>query len=254
MGDPAPVAGAPPVIQYWHAEEAPGYVDRVADSIKRHNPDSQYMLFNESTAGAFIEEHFTARELAAFQACAVPSMQSDYFRYCAVYALGGVYADLDLICTGSFGPLVEEAEGQLFRRPLGIVLNGFFAFRSSGHPFLRLTLDVVTANIERRESEYIAGVTGPLVLTGLAVLYELGSFEAFFHVCASISNKWQPKVMGEIAGDFDRVIEAFDGVRLAPTTRLPECISNQDAAHTVQKAAMLADSQHWTQWGSSIYR
>jgi mannosyltransferase OCH1-like enzyme len=252
-GDPAPSTvdvreeqKLPPVIQYWHASEVPAYLHRVFASIERHNPGSERLIFSEATATEFIEEHFSEREVAAFRSCAVPAMQSDYFRYCALFALGGVYSDLDFLCIGSFRPLFDDAEVQLFRRPLGMVMNGFFAFRSARHPFLRLTLDVVTTNIERRELDDITGVTGPLVLTGLTMMYELGSVDAFMQVAKNKNRQWEPRVMTEVIDDFDTVIEAFDGVRLNPIERLTSCISNRDIEHVHEK--------HWTKWEGSIYR
>jgi hypothetical protein len=241
-----PGDASPPIIQYWHDEDVPGYLGESLSSCERHNPDLEHLLFNRSTAAAFIEERCSPRELAAFRSCAVPAMQSDYFRYCAGLALGGIYLDVDHACAAPFRPLLEDgAEGQLFKRSIGMMLNGVFVFRSPGHPFLRLALDVTTANIESRALENVPGVTGPMVFAGLVMLYELGSIDAFLQVAGSGAGRWQPRLMGEVVGSYDRVAEAFETVGVYPVERLNGLLDSRDLRH--------ARNRHWLRWESSIY-
>jgi mannosyltransferase OCH1-like enzyme len=122
------------------------------------------MIFSEATAKALIEARFGAREVAAFEACAVPAMQADYFRYCAMHALGGFYCDADCDCIGSLLPLLD-ADGILVESMgmPGALNNNLFAFRDPGHLFPRLAMDIATAAIENRLSESVAAVTGPFI-------------------------------------------------------------------------------------------
>lgn len=78
-----------PLIQYWHDVNVPDEIEELFDLVREHNPDMQHMVFDEVSAAAFIEDRFTARELSTFRACAVPAMQSDYFRYCVGHARAG---------------------------------------------------------------------------------------------------------------------------------------------------------------------
>ena len=105
-----------PIIGYWHVELAPRELEDLLAPSRQHNPERPHLIFDESGAEGLIEEHFSSRELDAFRACAVPAMQSDYFRYCAVHALGGEYMDVKFACTAPVDTLLEDAEGQLFRR------------------------------------------------------------------------------------------------------------------------------------------
>ena len=69
---------------------------------------------------------------------AVPEMQADDFRYGAVLAEGGFYADADARCLGPLAPLLEPGHrGVLFRRDNGNVVNGCFGFRAPGRPCSR---------------------------------------------------------------------------------------------------------------------
>jgi mannosyltransferase OCH1-like enzyme len=139
-------------------------------------------LFDESAAAGLISERFTGRELAAFQSCALPAMQADYFRYCAVLALGGIYSDVDFSCARPLDWLLDGPQlGRLFltARASRLLMNGFFAFSRPGNPFLRLTLEVATKLIELRTDRKVGMVTGPGMFTAAFELCKAGSTGAF---------------------------------------------------------------------------
>jgi mannosyltransferase OCH1-like enzyme len=126
----------PPLIQYWHTAHIPREIRELFAQMRDHNPNMQQMIFSKDSARGLIKRHFTAREVAAFDACAVPAMQSDYFGYCAVSALGGMYCDADCLCTNSLLPLID-AEGVLFEsaRLRGWLSNGMNRPGFLGDPF-----------------------------------------------------------------------------------------------------------------------
>lgn len=236
----APAGG--PIVQYWDTEEVPDYLEERIASFRARNPGMRHLLFDERTAAHFIAERIGQREAEAFRACAVPTMQSDFFRYCAAFALGGVYADVGYRCIAPLDALLEQADGgRLFRvEPFGFLLSGLFAFRFPGHPLPRLALDVIVTNVERRVAERVQMVTGPWVLSGLSALHRLGSDAALRREAAErgIERLAEPlrrdaaamapsaggreaiepmiEPMLDAVGDYARVTEAFDGVR---TTR-----------------------------------
>lgn len=115
-----------PLIQYWHQSSVPPSIERLSGSFRAHNPEMRHMVFSEATATDFIEERFGAREAAAFLACAVPAMQADYLRYCAVYALGGMYFDADCRCVASLRPLFDACGGILVGIHEAGSLDGYF--------------------------------------------------------------------------------------------------------------------------------
>src|SRR5262245_58559666 len=127
------------IFQYWHSTDVPSYLSPLLDSFRKTNPSASYRLFDEAAADQFIATHYSAREVKAFRTCAVPAMQSDYFRYCAVLASGGAYSDADMLCVANLESLLayEFKEGALFLRPDNVIMNAFFLFRSPGSLFLR---------------------------------------------------------------------------------------------------------------------
>lgn len=264
-------------MQYWDTGEVPAYLDDLLASFRDRNPEMQPLMFNERTAGEFIAEHFGGRELAAFGACAVPTMQSDFFRYCAVYVLGGVYADVAFRCVAPLRQLLDGVEEvRLFKvEPLGFLLSGFFLFKGPGHPLPRLVLDVMIANIEQRAAERVQMVTGPWILSALSLLHRLGS-RAEFQQCVA-DNGIEPleepfrreaptlvptpagrravaQMVGplfEAVGDHTRLTRAFEGVRISPYEEAKECIEECDSPLPYKQS-----DRYWIKWqrARSIFR
>ena len=100
------------LFQYWDTEDVPNYIADWFASFRKHNPGLDHRIFDQNSAETFIASNFTQREVAAFRACAVPSMQSDYFRYCAVLNFGGSV----LRCRYSVRRFSDDAPGRNRRR------------------------------------------------------------------------------------------------------------------------------------------
>jgi Glycosyltransferase sugar-binding region containing DXD motif len=234
--EPRPGDRRPVLSQYWNTEAIPDYIADLLATFRDRNPDFRHLVCDEAGAEEFIGTHFGPREVAAFRACAVPSMQSDYFRYCVVLALGGVYSDADYECVRPLRPLLSGLEGgEIFLSPTEHPLNGrttrrvwsaFFAFRGPGHPFLALALEIATANIEARISERIWPpgervvesiwlTVGPGVPTLMRFILEWGSFDAFVEGVAGSPMEPFAQQYCEVIGDYDRIVEAFEGVRVS---------------------------------------
>lgn len=244
---------AVPVIQYWHAERVPDYLERAFASFRDHNPGMRHRVFSEAEADAFIARHFTSRELAAFRACAVPAMQADYFRYCAVLVLGGVFSDADHRCVASLDTLLEgPGRGRLFGRSGGPVVSGFFAFTRPAHPLLRLALEIATANIEARVPGAVWRVTGPAVFSGLAFALEYESVAAFVSAAHTThGGRLLPvaESLSRVVSERDEIVSAFEDVVVRPIDSCARWL-----AGTEDPMYYKTTSAHWTRWNGSIYR
>lgn len=266
MSEASGRGGDPPIVQYWDTPEAPDYVEERIESFRERNPDTRHLLFDERTAGALIAERFGEREAKAFQACAVPTMQSDYFRYCAAHALGGVYVDVGYRCVAPLDTLLEPAAGgKLFRvEPLGFLLSGFFAFRAPAHPLPRLALDVITVNIEHRASEMVQMTTGPWTLSALALLHEIAreqgrgeslSLERLREPfrrrvpamavtdAARMETERMVEPLFEAVGDLDRLREAFANVRIDRYREASAWVAEPDGPLPYK-----ASNRYWARW------
>jgi hypothetical protein len=261
-----PPSSSLPLIQFWDAEQPPADVAALLDSLQRHNPDLRHLVFNRATAEAFLAERFGAREVTAFRSCAVPAMQADYFRYCAVLALGGAYVDADFRCVASLRRLLAgAAAGRLFGRPqipsgwpadlfgarsrvgpYRIVANSLFFFAAPGHPLLRLAVEVATANVESRVAEDVAVTTGPGVFTSLYLLDRLGSRDAFLDYAAAGILAPAADLLCEVVESHERVAAAFEGVDIVPfeSSRVALLEAGGELAYKATEA-------HWVNRGDS---
>jgi mannosyltransferase OCH1-like enzyme len=212
-----------PIVQYWHSEQLPADVAEHVKTYETHNPDLRHLVFNERSAASFIECHLGARYLRAFQACAIPAMQADYFRYCAILVMGGIYSDVDQRCVRSLRPFIPAAgHGWLYRTPHGFVNNSAFAFGSAEHPFLDLVIDITTVNIENAQSargrsftgRAIFFITGPAIFTALIRLHRLGSFDRFLARAKNHDAEFFLRSYCQTIGDYSRVRQALDGLEV----------------------------------------
>lgn len=270
MNEIAYPAARPALSQYWDAELVPDYMADLIATFRERNPDLHHRIFSEAQAEGFIGEHFGPRELEAFRACAVPSMQSDYFRYCVVLALGGIYVDADYVCTRPLRPLFDGCQGgEIFLSPTEHELNGrmtrrvwssLFAFREPGHPFLRMALEIATANVEERICDRVWPVgervveaiwltVGPGIFTLMRFIRDWGSFEAFREGVAGSPIEPFVDLYCEAIGSYERLVAAFDGVRVSSHERMFTWIASPDSPLPYKDS-----DTHWHNFSSAIFR
>lgn len=214
------------LVQYWDSKEIPSYLTDELGTFTELNPNFRHLVFDRTAALDFIADHFTSREVKAFRSCAVPSMQSDYFRFCAGLVFKGIYADVDYRCITPLASAVPHEDViRLFRGPKGNVISGFYAFRAPGHPFLELALEIITANIERRYPDNVHFATGPPIFMALVVLHLVGSDDGSI---APIRNPPLQKAVRsywEVIGSRSRVKSALRDVEVRSAREYAEYVS-----------------------------
>jgi hypothetical protein len=242
---------APPIIQYWHDGNPPDYVEALLTSFRDLNPEMPHLVFSEQEAEEFIADHFTRRELNAFRACAVPAMQADYFRYCAAFALGGFWSDVDVRCVAPLEPLLPPpGGGHLFMGRQGVPISSAFAFGSPGHPFPELALEIATRNIERRLDAAVLLVTGPMIFISIVKLGELGSLDA--GVGTGVDGPYARVIRGhfEQMGGYARVERALEGIEVDIFKHYLSFIRQVDEAELPYKRT----GTHWTKAKGPLFR
>jgi hypothetical protein len=247
-----------PLIQYWDDESVPEDVEALFAQIREHNSELEQMIFSRRSAVAFIEEHLGAREVAAFEACAVPAMQADYFRYCAVHVLGGFYCDADCYCAGAISPLLE-ADGFLIESMSmpEALNNNLFAFREPGHLLPKLAMDIATAAIENRLSEKVSAVTGPFVFNLLWRAFKRESLDASLREAGGTAGlrgdrksvQRQIEAIHVAVGDDARLASAFEGVRVVAWADILDIITPGSNDLSYKKT-----NNHFIKWQGTIYR
>lgn len=238
-----------PIVQYWHSKEIPADVAALIETFAECNPGRPHLVFDEASAEEFIAAHFSATEVAAFRACAIPAMQADHFRYCAAHVLGGVSVDADCRCVARLDSMLDGGSGRIFQRESGGVVNGLLAFNRPGHPLPRLALDIATANIVERRIESVWVSTGPLVTTALLQFHQAGSFEA---TLAKVEpGRWGGffEAARDAIGEYPRVTEAFESVRICPYDEIQNWIRDP-----IEPPAYKDPEVNWRYPGTSIFR
>lgn len=259
----------PAIVQYWDSEAVPPEVAALLAGFDGDRHGLPHLVFSEAGAAELIGGRFGGRELSAFRACAVPAMQADYFRYCALHAFGGVYVDADFRCLAPLGELLEgPGSGTFFGRPelpprwrtpefewrervgpYRVVMNSFFAVPSPGHPLLGLAIEIATANVETRVAEDVAVATGPAIFTSLYLLRELGSLDAFLAYTEGGVLEQPARLLCETVGGQERVARAFEGIVLRPELESRRWVGAAEPALRYKQS-----EAHWLNVTSSIYR
>jgi len=151
----------PSLVQFWDSSPP----DEVAELMATWSSDPafDYTAFDQASADSFIEARFDAETIAAFRQCAVPAMQADFFRYCALYELAGVYIDADISNRGGLGRFTAPmVRGLLITRK--DVTNDVMFFRHTHDPLLERVIEIATQRIRARMPGRVWSVTGPSIL------------------------------------------------------------------------------------------
>lgn len=95
------------IIQYWHTARPPFDVQNAIGTLRAHNNTFDYELFNEATAGEFIEYYYGSHYRKLFDKnCVHHTMKSDFFRNCYLLKQGGFYVDVDIRCFNGLDAII----------------------------------------------------------------------------------------------------------------------------------------------------
>jgi hypothetical protein len=159
-------------------------------NIRLLNPDFEYVFFDDKQVDEFIEKEFP-EYLDVYYSFPVRIQRYDFFRYLAIYRLGGFYFDMDVFLASSVSRLLEfecvfPFEALTFNAFLRDQFNmdwelGNYAFGAvAGHPFLRAVIEncvraqkdpkwagTMEKSIPRvfKEEYYVLATTGPWLLS-----------------------------------------------------------------------------------------
>jgi alpha 1,6-mannosyltransferase len=139
---------------------------RFPSSFERLNPYHTYMFFTDAQAEEFVRQHMPPDIIHAYEIMPLPVLKADYFRYIAIYVLGGVYSDIDTECLRPIDKWADhhsnvsfivgvEAEGPIWKthvaRPLQLCQWTFASMPK--HPILKRMID----NIAKQTDKFIDG-------------------------------------------------------------------------------------------------
>lgn len=129
-------------------------------------PGCTHQLYDYDSARALIKQNFEGTTLTSFDSCAIPAMQADFFRYCALYLMSGLYLDADTRSLAKMQELLKLAgpRGILMDRR-GNIANDFMFFSQCQDPLLEKVIRIAESNINFQISQNVWEVSGPGILT-----------------------------------------------------------------------------------------
>jgi len=147
------------IIQTDKSRHLPPLQKAAVATVRLHHPDFEYVFFDDDEVEAFMDHH-APEYRAIFDSFPFRIQKYDFFRYVAVYQLGGFYLDTDMLLASSLSDLTEFGCVFPFERltwsdHLRTHYNmdweiGNYAFgAAAGHPFL----GAVIQNCVRAQAE-----------------------------------------------------------------------------------------------------
>jgi inositol phosphorylceramide mannosyltransferase catalytic subunit len=138
------------ILQTARSRELPLKLRAMSANLKLLNPDFEYVFFDDAGVERFIDAEFPQYR-PVFKAFKYPIQRFDFFRYLAVYRLGGFYFALDVMLAKGLSELLSSKctfpfEGLTFSHHLrskGMDWQlGNYAFGGpAGHPFLKTVIE-----------------------------------------------------------------------------------------------------------------
>jgi hypothetical protein len=174
------------IIQTGKSRDLPMVARASVANLRLLNPDFEYLFFDDADVEAFIDSEFPQYR-SLFDRFPYRIQKYDFFRYLAVYRLGGFYFDLDILLASSVEdlrqhscvlPFEELSLHSYLREAYGMDWEvGNYAFgATAGHPFLAAVIDncvraqqdptwptAMWRDVPRlfREDFYVLDTTGP---------------------------------------------------------------------------------------------
>jgi len=159
------------VPKIYHAIDATEKPSRIVLSNAYQNPEYRLNYHNDDSALEYIKT-YCGEEVAQAFSCLIPAAyRADIFRFCALYAEGGLYLDADLIPIKSFETLYSPCSSFSLGHDFSNIANEGKQMKivaaQPGHEIALCMIENIVENVKRREKGY-----SPLSLSGPHLLHE----------------------------------------------------------------------------------
>lgn len=158
------------LVQTWKTLDL-GALAPIARTWREWNPGFAYTLFDDAACAALIDR-FGARVASAYARIGPGAFRADLWRYCELYANGGVYVDVDTVCLGAVYDALDPTASLAVPVDLDPT-NLFNAFVAAApeHPVMRMCIDAVVENVEANKPQFGLGFSGPKLLGACVAAY-----------------------------------------------------------------------------------
>lgn len=153
----------------WHTKNLSPKMYANTRSIRLHNPEFNFYLFDNDDCISFIKRYFENDVVYAYNKLIPQAYKSDLWRYCVLYIHGGIYYDIKFRCVNGFKFIALTEEEELVRDlNKDYVYNGLLVFKK-GNKILRRCIRRIVYNCKKnyygKDSLYPTGpgLVGSLV-------------------------------------------------------------------------------------------
>lgn len=105
------------IHQIWYdlgkGPEVPEKYQEYQKTWQQHNPQWQYILWNEAMGDLLMQTHYP-EYYQMYKEAEYPIMKIDILRYCILDTYGGLYADIDYKCLTNFDNYLQKNNYQLY--------------------------------------------------------------------------------------------------------------------------------------------
>lgn len=185
------------IIQTWKTKNIPEKYKEDYNSIRKYNPDFQFLFFSDNDIIYFLENNYP-KYYKSYKKLPLKIQKIDYFKYIAIYHYGGFYFDLDMVGLYPLNELLDydsvfpveqnirkrNCNVNRFKKYCKIGLNfmlGQYAFGAKPqNDFIKLLIDTIHENIDLyihnykkdgKTSQYVYSTTGSDFITSMYIDY-----------------------------------------------------------------------------------
>jgi mannosyltransferase OCH1-like enzyme len=162
------------IHQTWKTAAVPAEWEAAVRSCKQAHPDYTHMLWTDASMRAFVEREYP-ESLAVYTGYPHDIQRCDAFRYFVLYALGGVYLDLDIACKTGLDALLGYGVVLAMSSNQSSSFTNAFIMAEPKHPLMRLAVRNLPAF--KDEARYLGkhlhvmSSTGPYFLSTMLAAY-----------------------------------------------------------------------------------
>jgi hypothetical protein len=153
------------IAQYWNSPDVPRDVAILMSTWLSHHSNSQYRLFDNRAAQAFLRDNFPPVVLTVYNRARDFAQKADIFRLAYLLTYGGYYVDVDDRCLAPLERLVPSGCSLILsQEDYGTIGNNFVG-ATPGHPVIRRALCGAVEAVNRGDNDLLWLSTGTGLLS-----------------------------------------------------------------------------------------
>jgi mannosyltransferase OCH1-like enzyme len=158
------------IHQTFYTTNLPLDIIKIIQNNKKLCPNYKFIFYDDNNCADFIKTYFDERTYNAYMNLnnCYGAMKADFFRYCVLYKIGGIYLDIKSKIKTRLGLIIEKQDSCI----LDIPRNNLEPWRKTkptyeqwllifepNHPYLNEMIQQMVTNIEKKYEPTIPGYT-----------------------------------------------------------------------------------------------